>query len=139
MVRSLGADRVVDYTREDFAEGGERYDIILDNVGNRSLSDLRRVLQPNGALVIVGGPKGNWLGPLAGVIKASVVEPFVDQRLGFFIAQLEQDDLKFLGELMQDGKMTAVIDRRYALGEAAKAMEYLEAGRARGKVVLSLE
>ena len=90
-------------------------------------------------MVIVGGPKGNWLGPLSGVIKASVVEPFVDQKLGFFIAQLEQDDLKFLGELMQAGKMTAVIDRRYALGEAAKAMEYLEAGRARGKVVVSLE
>jgi NADPH:quinone reductase-like Zn-dependent oxidoreductase len=139
LVRSLGADRVVDYTKEDFAEGSERYDIILDNVGNRSLSDLRSVLKPNGALVIVGGPKGNWLGPLSGVIKASVVEPFVDQKLGFFIAQLEQDDLKFLGELMQAGKVKAVIDRRYSLSEAAKAMEYLEAGRARGKVVLSLE
>lgn len=139
LVRSLGADRVVDYTQEDFAKGPERYDIILDNVGNRSISDLRSVMQPNGRLVIVGGPKGNWIGPLMGVIKAAVVQPFVDQQLGFFIARLNHDDMTFLGELMQTGKMTPVIDRRYALGEAAKAMEYLEAGRARGKVIVSLE
>ena len=139
LVRSLGADRVVDYTQEDFAKGPERYDIILDNVGNRSISDLRGVMQPNGRLVIVGGPKGDWIGPLMGVIKAAIVQPFVDQQLGFFIAQLNHDDMQFLGELMQTGKMTPVIDRRYALGEAAKAMEYLEAGRARGKVIVSLE
>ena len=139
LVRSLGADRVVDYTQEDFAKGPERYDIILDNVGNRSISDLRGVMQPNGRLVIVGGQKGDWIGPLMGVIKAAIVQPFVDQQLGFFIAQLNHDDMKFLGELMQTGKMTPVIDRRYALGEAAKAMEYLEAGRARGKVIVSLE
>ena len=139
LVRSLGADRVVDYTQEDFAKGPERYDIILDNVGNRSISDLRGVMQPNGRLVIVGGPKGDWIGPLMGVIKAAIVQPFVDQQLGFFIARLNHDDMKFLGELMQTGKMTPVIDRRYTLGEAAKAMEYLEAGRARGKVIVSLE
>ena len=139
LVRSLGADRVVDYTQEDFAKGPERYDIILDNVGNRSISDLRGVMQPNGRLVIVGGQKGDWIGPLMGVIKAAIVQPFVDQQLGFFIARLNHDDMKLLGELMQTGKMTPVIDRRYALGEAAKAMEYLEAGRARGKVIVSLE
>ena len=139
MVRSLGADRVIDYTQEDFASGPERYDIILDNVGNRSISDLRSVMQPNGALVIVGGPKGDWIGPMTGVLKAAVVQPFVDQKLGFFIARLNRDDMKFLGELMQAGKITPVIDRRYPLGEAAKAMEYLEAGRARGKVIVSLE
>ncbi len=139
LVRSLGADRVIDYTREDFAERSERYDIVLDNVGNRTLSDLRRVLTPNGALIIVGAAKGDWIAPLMGAIKATIVQPFVDQKVGFFIAQLEQDDMKFLGELMQTGKMTPVIDRRYALSEAAKAMEYLETGRARGKVVVSLE
>ena len=139
LVRSLGADRVIDYTQEDFAQGTERYDIVLDNVGNRSLSDLRRVLKPNGALVIVGAGKGDWIGPLSLALKATVVEPFVDQRLGFFVASLEQQDMKFLGELMQAGKVTVVLDRRYPLGEAAKAMEYLETGRARGKVVVSLE
>ena len=139
LVRSLGADRVIDYTKEDFAQGDERYDIILDNVGNRSISDLRRVLQPTGSLVIVGGPKGNWIGPLMGAIKATIVQPFVDQKLGLFIARLEHDDMKFLGELMQTGKMTPVIDRRYALSETAQAMEYLEAGRARGKVIVNLE
>jgi NADPH:quinone reductase-like Zn-dependent oxidoreductase len=139
LVRSLGADRVIDYTQEDFAQGSERYDIVLDNVGNRSLSDLRRVLAPNGALVIVGAGKGDWIGPLSLALKATVVKPFVDQRLGFFIASMDQEDIEFLGELMQTGKMTAVIDRRYPLSEAAKAMEYLETGRARGKVVVSLE
>ena len=139
LVRSLGAERVVDYTQEDFAQGAERYDIILDNVGNRSLADLRRVLKPNGTLVIVGGQKGDWIGPMMGVIKAAVVQPFVDQKLGFFIARLDHDDMKLLGELLQAGTITAVIDRRYPLSEAAKAMEYLEAGRARGKVIVSLE
>jgi NADPH:quinone reductase-like Zn-dependent oxidoreductase len=139
LVRSLGADRVVDYTQEDFAASAERYDIIVDNVGNRSISDLRSVLKPDGRLVIVGGPKGNWLGPLMGIVKATLVQPFVEQKLGFFIASLEQDDLQFIGELMQAGKVIAVIDRRYPLSEAAQAMEYLEAGRARGKVVMNLE
>lgn len=139
LVRSLGADRVVDYTQEDFAASSERYDIILDNVGNRSLSDLRRVLQPNGALIIVGAAKGDWIAPLMGAIKATVVQPFVDHKVGSFIAQLGQDDMKLLGELMQTGKVTPVIDRRYALSDAAEAMEYLEAGRARGKVVVNVQ
>jgi NADPH:quinone reductase-like Zn-dependent oxidoreductase len=139
LVRSLGADRVIDYTQEDFAQDSTRYDLILDNVGNRSISDLRRVLQPKGTLVIVGGQKGDWIGPMMGVIKASIVANFVDQKMGFFIAQLDHDDMKLLGELMQAGKVTPVIDRRYPLNEAAKAMEYLEAGRARGKVIVSLE
>ncbi len=139
LVRSLGADHVIDYTQKDFAQGSERYDIILDNVGNRSLADLRRVLEPDGALVIVGAGKGHWIGPLFLALKATVVEPFVDQRLGFFVASLEQEDMKLFGELMQAGKVTAVVDRRYPLNEAAQAMEYLETGRARGKVVVSLE
>jgi NADPH:quinone reductase-like Zn-dependent oxidoreductase len=139
LVRSLGADRVVDYTQEDFAQGPERYDLILDNVGNRSIAELRRVLQPKGTLVIVGGQKGDWIGPMMGVIKASIVARFVDQKMGFFIARLDHDDMKLLGELMQTGKVTPVIDRRYPLSEAAKAMAYLETGRARGKVIVSLE
>jgi NADPH:quinone reductase-like Zn-dependent oxidoreductase len=139
LVRSLGADRVVDYTQEDFAKDAGYYDLILDNVGNRSLTDLRRALKPTGTLVIVGGQKGDWIGPMMGVIKASIVAHFVDQKMGFFIARLDHDDMKLLGELMQSGAVTPVIDRRYPLSETAKAMEYLEAGRARGKVIVSLE
>lgn len=139
LVRSLGADRVVDYTQEDFAQDAGRYDLILDNVGNRSLSDLRHALKPSGTLVIVGGQKGDWIGPMMGVIKAAIVAHFVAQKMGFFMARLDHDDMRLLGELMQTGKVTPVIDRRYPLSEAAQAMEYLETGRARGKVIINLE
>jgi NADPH:quinone reductase-like Zn-dependent oxidoreductase len=138
MVRSLGADRVVDYTKEDFAQSGEQYDLILDNVSNRSLSDLRRVLKPTGHLVVVGAEKGDWIGPLMPAIRVTVLSPFIDQKMAFFIAQLEPSDLEFLGDLMRAGQMTPVIDRRYAFDEAAKAMEYLETGRARGKVIVNI-
>jgi NADPH:quinone reductase-like Zn-dependent oxidoreductase len=138
LVRSLGADHVIDYTKDDFTQGTEQYDLILDNVSNRSLSELRSVLKPSGRLVIVGAEKGDWIGPLLPVIKATASAPFVDQKMGFFIAQLEPGDLKLLGDLMQSGQMTPVIDRRYAFNEAAQAMEYLETGRARGKVVVDV-
>jgi NADPH:quinone reductase-like Zn-dependent oxidoreductase len=138
LVRSLGADHVVDYTKDDFTKSSEQYDLILDNVSNRSLSDLRSVLKPTGHLVIVGAEKGDWIGPMMPVIRASVVAPFVDQKMGFFIAQLEPADLKLLGDLMRSGAVTPVIDRRYAFDDAAKAMEYLEGGRARGKVIVTI-
>jgi NADPH:quinone reductase-like Zn-dependent oxidoreductase len=138
LVRSLGADHVIDYTQQDFAQGAERYDLVLDNVANRSLSDLRHVLKPTGTIVIVGGAKGDWIGPLLPPLKAAILQPFVDQKMGMFIAKLEQDDMQLLGELMQERKVTPVIDRRYAFDQAAKAMEYLETGRARGKVVVSV-
>ena len=139
LVRSLGADHVVDYTQDDFTQADQHYDLILDNVANRSLSDLRRVLKPNGTLVIAGGAKGDWFGPLMPPLKATILKHFVDQKMGFFIARLTQDDMQLLGELMQTGKVTPVIDRRYPFDEVAKAMEYLEAGRARGKVVVNVQ
>lgn len=140
LVRSLGADHVIDYTQEDFTASGERYDVILDNVGNRSFSDYRRVLRPSGRLVMVGGPADDpWLGPLAGPIKALFVAPFVSQDLIFFIAELKRDDLEFLVDLLKSGKVTPVIDRQYPLSEVPAAIEYLEAGRARGKVIISVE
>jgi NADPH:quinone reductase-like Zn-dependent oxidoreductase len=139
LVRSLGADHVIDYTKEDFTRGNERYDIVLDNVSNRSLSEIRRVLKPQGHLVIVGAAKGDWIGPLMPVIAATALSPFVEQKMGMFLARMDQNDLKFLGDLMQAGQMTAVIDRRYAFEEAAKAMEYLETGHARGKVVVNVQ
>jgi NADPH:quinone reductase-like Zn-dependent oxidoreductase len=140
MVRSIGADHVIDYTREDFTHGSLRYDLIVDNVGTHSLSDYRRVLNPQGALVIVGGPNdGRWIGSLSGAIKAMLVAPFVSQKLVVILAQLKQDDLGMLRDLMQTGKLAPVIDRRYKLSETAEAIRYLEEGHARGKVIITLE
>lgn len=140
LVRSIGADRVIDYTQEDFTQGSQRYDLILDNVGNHSLSQYRRILQPKGTLVMVGGPSGDpWIGPLAQPIKASLLSPFVSQELVMFLAELNRDDLEVLSGLMQAGKVTPVIDRRYTLSEAPTAIRYLEEGRARGKIIVSLE
>jgi NADPH:quinone reductase-like Zn-dependent oxidoreductase len=140
LVRSLGADHIVDYTLDDFAQGSRQYDLILDNVGNRSLSELRRALTPNGRLVIVGGPSDNpWLGPLVQVIKASLLAPFVDQEMGMFMAELNPADLVVLSGLMQDGKLRSVIDRRFRMDQVPAAIEYLESGRARGKVVVTID
>ena len=140
LVQSLGANHVMDYTREDFTNGSQRYDLIIDNVGTHTLSEYRRVLTPQGILVSVGGPnKGSWLGPLAGALKAMVVAPFVSQKLGFFLAKLNHADLDYLAQLMQAGKLTPVIDRRYPLDAAAEALRYVEAGHSRGKVVITID
>lgn len=139
LVRSLGADHVVDYTRDDFTRGGKRYDLILDAVGNRSLADCRRALTPEGTLVRVGGAdKGHWLGPLTGVLGAVVVSRFVRQKLLPFLARLSQADLIVLRELLATGKVVPVIDRSYPLEEVPEAIRYLEEGHARGKVVLTV-
>lgn len=139
LVRSLGADRIVDYTQADFAAEDVRYDVIVDNVANRSMSDLRRVLGPNGRLVIVGGAHGNWIGPFSLPLKALVLAPFVDQKMGMMIAQSTQADMQYLADLMAAGKLTPVIDRTYPLNEVAESIRYLETGRARGKVVVTVE
>jgi NADPH:quinone reductase-like Zn-dependent oxidoreductase len=140
MVRSIGADEVVDYTRDDFTKGSQLYDLIIDNVGSHSLSEYRRVLTPHGALVMVGGPNnGVWIGPLSGSIKAMLVSPFVGQQLIFMLANLNKDDLGTLRDLMQAGKVTPVLDRHYRLSEVPEAIRYLEEGHARGKVVITLD
>ncbi len=137
MVRSLGADRVIDYTNQDFTQGSEHYDVILDNVGNHSLSACRRVLNRNGKCVIVGGPKE--VGAiLRRSLNALVLSWFVSQRLGLCVARINTADLSVLGELIASGKMTPVIDRRYRLSEIAEALRYLEEGHARGKVIINL-
>ena len=138
MVKSIGADRVVDYTKEDFTKGAQRYDLVLDNVGNHSLSAIRHVVEPHGKYVMVGGPSGRWLAPLPRAFKLLVVSKFVSQDMTMFLAELNKKDLTLLGELMATGKVTPVIDRRYKLSEAASAIEYLETGRARGKVVITM-
>jgi NADPH:quinone reductase-like Zn-dependent oxidoreductase len=139
MVRSIGADRVIDYTKEDFTKGGQRYDLILDNVGNHSLSDLRRVVVPNGKYIMVGGPSGRWIDPLPRAFKAIVVSRFVSQDMGLFLAELNKKDLTVLRDLMAAGKVTPVIDRRYPLSDVQAAIAYLEAGHARGKVVVTMD
>jgi NADPH:quinone reductase-like Zn-dependent oxidoreductase len=140
MVKSLGADRVIDYGKEDFTQGSERYDLIIDNVGNHSLSEIRRVLTANGVLVIVGGPSDNaWLGPLTGLLKAAVISPFVSQKMIFMLAQANKEDLDILRDMMQTGKLTPVIDKRYKLGETAEAIGYVEQGHARGKVIVIVD
>jgi NADPH:quinone reductase-like Zn-dependent oxidoreductase len=139
MVRSLGADHVFDYTKEDYTESGEQYDLIIDMVGNHSLSANRQVLSPEGKFVIIGGPKGNWLGPVMGPIKALVLSPLVDQEFGMMIARMDKQDLTILGEFMQSGEMTPVIDRSYPLSEVAAAIRYSEEGHARGKIIINVQ
>jgi NADPH:quinone reductase-like Zn-dependent oxidoreductase len=139
LVQSLGADHVVDYKKEDFTQSAERYDLILDNVGNHSFSALRRVLKDDGVLVMVGGPKKDpWLGPITRSLRAMMLSPFVSQELVTILAELKQDDLSTLAGLMEAGKVTPVIDRRYTLSEVPEAMEYMGGGHARGKVVVNL-
>jgi NADPH:quinone reductase-like Zn-dependent oxidoreductase len=140
MVRSIGAHHIMDYTQEDFTKNGQRYDLIFDTVGNHSLTDCRRALTTKGTLVLVGGPnKGRWLGPLTGLLKAVVLSRFVSQKLRPVLAHLGKDDLIVMRELLEAGKVTPVIDRSYPLGDAPEAIRYLEAGHARGKVVITME
>ena len=142
MVRSIGADRVIDYTKEDFTKSGQRYDLILDNVGNRSLLACRRVLNPKGKYILIGGGglnDGQWIGPLIRPIKALVLSRFVSQSMSMMLANLNKEDLTILGDLVQAGKVKPVIDRRYPLRQVPEAIRYLEAGHARGKVVITVE
>jgi NADPH:quinone reductase-like Zn-dependent oxidoreductase len=137
MVRSIGADHVIDYTREDFAEGEQRYDVILDIGGNSSLSRLRSALASRGTLVICGGEGGGrWLGGTDRQLRALALSPFVGQKLGTFVASENHEDMLLLKGLIESGKVTPVIDRTYPLSEVPEAIRYLEGGHAEGKVVI---
>jgi len=139
MVRSLGADHVIDYKREDFADGEQRYDLILDIGGNSSLARLRRALASRGTLVIVGGEGGGrWLGGTDRQVRAMLLSPFVGQKLGTFVNKENHEDLLALKELIESGKITPVIDRTYPLAEVPEAIRYLQEGHARGKVVITV-
>jgi NADPH:quinone reductase-like Zn-dependent oxidoreductase len=139
LVRSLGAD-VIDYTREDFADGSRRWDVIVDTAGRRPLSQLRRALTPRGTLVIVGGDGGGrWTGGFfRGMLRAPVLSLFVGQRLRGLATKIKREDLVTLTELIEAGSVTPVIDRTYPLIEAADAIRYLEEGHARGKIVVTV-
>jgi NADPH:quinone reductase-like Zn-dependent oxidoreductase len=139
LVRSIGADHVIDYTRDNFADGRNRYDVILDIAGNRSLSQLRGALAPKGTLVIVGGEEGGrWLGGIDRQLRALVLSPFVGQKLGTWIATQPKEDLDALRELLESGKVTPVVDRTFPLSEVPEAIRYLRDGRAHGKVVITV-
>ena len=137
LVRSIGADQVVDYTREDFTHSGQRYDFILDNVGNHSLSDLRRALTPTGTLVPNGGAfENHWFAGGGRVISALVLSRFVSHRLRPFLVSPNRADLVVLKELIEAGKVTPVIDRAYPLSETHRAIDHVGRGHARGKVAI---
>jgi NADPH:quinone reductase-like Zn-dependent oxidoreductase len=143
LVKSLGADQVIDYTKEDFTKGNERYDVILDNVGTgHSLSEYRKVLAPNGKYVLIGGGgvgEQGLLGGLARALWASIVSKLWKQQMGMMMADPSTKDLTLLGELTQEGKLKPVIDRTYKLEEVPQALAYLEQGHARGKVIITMD
>jgi NADPH:quinone reductase-like Zn-dependent oxidoreductase len=140
LVRSLGADHVIDYTRQDFTQGTVRYDLIFDLSGTQPLSAYRRMLTPNGIYAMAGNTdKGRWLGPMIGFIKIYVESKFVGQKLVPVMANLSAADLTALADLMQSGKLRPVIDRRYTLDQVADAIRYQETGHAHGKVVVTVE
>ena len=138
-MRSLGADHVVDYTRQDFADGTDRYDLILDIAGNSSLSHLRSALTPTGTLVIVGGEEGRrWTEGFGRSLRAPLLSPFVPQRLAMLASKERASDQEQLTTLIEAGKVTPSIDRTYPLDRVPEAMRHLEAGGVRGKVVITI-
>jgi NADPH:quinone reductase-like Zn-dependent oxidoreductase len=139
MVASIGADQVIDYTREDFTQARGEYELLIDIAGNRTLAQTRRVLAPQGVLVAVGGPdNGRWIGPLGRLARTALLSPAVSQRMVGFLAHQNKDDLAVLRDLLDTGKLMPVIDRTYPLNEAAEAIGYLEQGHARGKVIITV-
>lgn len=142
LVRSLGADHVIDYKKEDFTLSDERYDVIMDNVANRPILEIRRVLKPQGKYIVIGGggPEVSpWFGAFIQPIKALVISWFVDQDMGLFISHASTEDVVILARWMEEGKITPVVDRQYRLADIQDAMRYLEEGHARGKVVLTMD
>lgn len=140
LIRSLGADHVIDYTQEDFTKSGQRYDLIFDCYANRPLSACRRVLNPGGRYVAVGGPtKGGGIGLVARLIQMVVLSRLTSQKLLTFLARPNKEDLTIIGELIATGKIRPTIDRCYGLSEVPEAIRYLETGEVRGKIVITLE
>jgi NADPH:quinone reductase-like Zn-dependent oxidoreductase len=138
-VRALGADHVLDYTSDDFADAQQRYDVILDIAGNRRLADLRRALAPRGRLIIMGGETdGRWLGGADRQLRAMLLSPFVGAKLGTFVASENAADLDVLRELIEAGKVTPAVDRAYPLGDVAAAIRHMLDGKARGKLVVTV-
>jgi len=142
LVQSLGADHVIDYTKEDFTKGDQRYDVVLDNVANHSLSECRKVLTEDGVYVMIGGggaSEQGFLGAMGNVLKAGLYSRFVKQKMGFMMAQPSTADLTFLVDMVQSGKLKTVVDRTYKLDQVPEAVRYVEEGHARGKVIVTVD
>lgn len=139
LVQALGADAVIDYRQENFFDAGPSFDLIIDNVGNHSVLKSRRALKPGGRLVMVGGPKGDWFAPLIRPVEIMLVAPFIDERLGTLLAEMSQDDLRWLAGLMQAGQLTTVVDSRHSLADVAAGFRRSESRRARGKIVVVVD
>jgi NADPH:quinone reductase-like Zn-dependent oxidoreductase len=138
-IRSLGADHLIDYVRADFTRSGQRYDLLLDVMGGRSWRECRRVLKPNATFVIIGGPKTNRLiGPLAHIIKIRLAALRASQKVTFFVANVNREDLLFMNELFEAGKVTPLIDRQYKLSELPEAMRHFAEGHPHGKIVIEI-
>lgn len=138
VVRSIGADHVIDYTKEDFTKVRQRFDVVIDSAASRSVSDCRRVLTPTGTYVHLGDSGGRWIGGFTHSLKTLLVSPFVSQKMRTFTVSPKQDDLVVLGELIDSGEVTPVIERTYPLIETPQALRYIEEGHARGKVVITV-
>jgi NADPH:quinone reductase-like Zn-dependent oxidoreductase len=138
MVRSIGADHVIDYTGEDFTTKGRRYELFVDLIGNHPLSACRRVMNPRGTYVAIGAPINSWIAPLPRMLGMLVQSRFISQNLAMMVAKVSKEDLTLLCDLMESGKLTPVIDRRYPLTGVPEAVRYLEKGHARGKVVITV-
>jgi len=138
LVRALGADHVIDYKKQSYVEGDQVYDLVVDMVGNHSISANRSVLAGNGRYVIVGGPPGKWLGPMVRPIGAAIQNLFTDQELVMLLARMNKDDLEVLADAMAAAQLTAMIDRHFTLEELPEAIRYSETGRARGKIIIDL-
>ena len=139
LVQSLGADRVIDYKKTSYTADEAAYDVIIDMVGNHSMIANKDALVPGGKLVMVGGPKGNWIAPFINPLKAMFIRPFVDREFVTLLARMNQSDLQTLGELMEQGKLVSVIDRSFALQQVPDAIRYSESGRARGKIIIDMQ
>ena len=139
LVHSIGADHVIDYTQDNYTDRDRKYDLVVDNVGNHPVTANTGVLQDDGIFVLVGGEKGNWIAPLKGPIKTVLLAPFVEQEMVSILAQLRQEDLAYLAELMAAGALQPVIDQEFALADIAQAISYSETGRARGKIIITID
>jgi NADPH:quinone reductase-like Zn-dependent oxidoreductase len=139
IARSLGADRVVDYTQEDVTRSGERYDLALDIAGTRPFSQLRRVLEPDATVVVIGGPRANrLLGPLGHVVGSRLAALRASQKVAYFIARFGKEDMETLRSFLEDGRMTSVVDSVYPLDEIADALRHMGGGHPRGKIVVTV-
>jgi NADPH:quinone reductase-like Zn-dependent oxidoreductase len=137
-VRSLGADHFINYREQNYLDAGITWDVIVDNVGNQPLLDNKKVMQPDGVLVMVGGPPGDWIGPLIRPLSALLLNPFTDPEFAPFLSHLNGEDLEFLADRMAAGELTVEIDKRFPLADIAEAIRYSEEGHARAKIVIDV-